>query len=205
MPEPIEFYFDFASPYSYLAAFRIDDIAARHGREVAWKPMMLGVAFKKVGTAPLTAYPLKGDYSRRDFQRTARIMGIVLDLPDGFPHNTLAAARAYYWAEDNDPEKASNKAKELAMALFRAYFAEGRDIGQAEVVGDIAAKVGLDAEAVLEGIQDPAIKEKVKAVTNDAIDNRGVFGAPFFFVDGEPFWGCDRIDQLDHWLETGGW
>jgi 2-hydroxychromene-2-carboxylate isomerase len=168
---------------------------------VSWKPILLGAAFKKVGTAPLTTYPLKGEYSKHDFQRTARMMGVTLDLPDGFPHMTLSAARAFYWAEKNAPEKA----RDLATAFFKAYFTEGLDIGQPDVVGAVAAKVGLDAQTVVDGIQQPEIKDQLKEVTNDAVENRGVFGAPFFFVDGEPFWGCDRLDQLEKWLETGGW
>ncbi len=201
MSDPIEFYFDFASPYAYLASHRIDAVAARHGREVAWKPMMLGPVFKVAGTRPLTDYPLKGDYSRRDFARTARLLGVPFVLPEDFPFSTLTAARAFYWTEENAPDKA----KPLARALFDACFAEGRNTGEAEVVGELAGAVGLDAGAVLAGAREPAIKERLKAVTTDAIENRGVFGAPFFFVDGEPFWGSDRLDQVDRWLATGGW
>ena len=201
MADPIEFFFDFASPYAYLASTQIEAIAARHGRAVSWKPMLLGAVFKVVGTAPLTTVPLKSDYSKHDFDRTARDFGVALDLPDGFPHNTVAAARAYYWAE----EHASDKAVALLKALFKAYFNEGRDISQAAVIAEVAQSVGIDGAAISDGIQQPEIKEKLKEITNDAIHNRGVFGAPFIFVDGEPFWGCDRLAQVDRWLETGGW
>ncbi len=201
MADPIEFYFDLASPYAYLASTQIEKIAEKHGRAVAWRPMMLGAVFKVAGTAPLTDVPLKSDYSKHDFDRTARDFGVPFDLPDGFPHNTLAGARAFYWAEQNDP----GKAVALAKALFHSYFGERRDISQPDTVIELAKSVGLDGDAVAEGIQQPDIKQKVKDVTDDAIQNRGVFGAPYFFVDGEPFWGCDRLAQVDRWLETGGW
>lgn len=201
MAEPIEFYFDFASPYAYLASTQIEALAAKHGRTVAWRPMLLGAVFKVAGTAPLTTVPFKAEYSKHDFARTARDFGVQLDLPDGFPHNTVAAARAFYWTEEHDPDKAVP----LLKALFRAYFVEGKDISQADVLADVAALVGIDVDALAAGIQTPEIKEKLKDVTNGAIHDRGVFGAPFIFVDGEPFWGCDRLPQVDRWLETGGW
>ena len=92
----------------------------------------------------------------------------------------------------------------MAKALYRAYFADGRNISEAGVVADVAAESGADRDALLAGIQEPAIKDRLKEVTNEAIE-RGIFGSPFFMVDGEPFWGHDRMDEVDRWLETGGW
>ncbi len=201
MADPIEFYFDFASPYAYLGAQGVDAVAAKHGRTVDWRPFMLGQAFKTEGTQPLTQYPAKGRYSEHDFARTARRMGVKFALPDGFPHATLAAARAFYWLNDIDP----SKAHDLAKALFSAYFADGRNTGDPDVVADIAAAtVGVDRDELLAAIQQPEIKAKLKEVTEEALA-RGVFGAPFYFVDGEPFWGSDRLAQVDEWLATGGW
>src|SRR5271165_1784529 len=97
MPQPIEFFFDFSSPYGYIASRLIDDLAARHGREVTWKPILLGAIFKLTGGAPLTTVPLKGEYSQRDFPRTARFHGIPFTMPTPFPFSGVQANRAFYW------------------------------------------------------------------------------------------------------------
>ena len=200
MPDPIEFYFDFSSPYGYLAAECIDDVAARHGREVAWRPYLMGVAMKVTGSSPLVDRPLLGAYSRHDMVRSARRLKVPLSFPEPFPIPTIAACRAVYWTERTDAEGA----KPLAKALYRAYFAGGRNISEAGVVADVAAESGADRDALLAGIQEQAIKDRLKEVTNDAVE-RGIFGSPFFMVDGEPFWGHDRMDEVERWLDTGGW
>lgn len=200
MTTPIEFYFDFSSPYGYLAAQRIDEIGARHGREVDWKPFLLGALFKITGAAPLPHIPLKSDYARRDMPRAARLLGVPFTLPESFPFNSLAACRAYYWLGDREPAEA----KALAKAVFAAAFAEGRDMSEAEGVIEEAAKLGIEREALAAALQDPAVKARLKDEVDAAI-GRGVFGSPFIFVDGEPFWGHDRLGHVEHWLETGGW
>jgi len=200
MPEPIEFYFDFASPYGYFASHRIDALAERHGRTAAWKPFMVGAAFKVTGSRPMTGAPIKGAYAGRDLARTARRMRLPFQLPAGFPHATLAPARAYYWLAGSD----AAAARAFARAAYYAYFAEGRDIGQPDVTAEIAAVLGAESDALLGAIQEPAIKAQLKTVTDGAI-KRGVFGSPFVFVDGEPFWGHDRLDEVEAWLESGGW
>ena len=200
MAEPLDFYFDFSSPYGYVASHRIDEIGARHGREVTWRPYLLGIAFRKTGMGPATEVPLRGDYARRDFARSARHYGVPFQLPDPFPVYSLAPSRAYYWLLDQDVEQA----KALAKALYGAYFAGGQNISEAEVVADVAAGHGADREAVLAALGDQAVKDRLRRETEAAIE-RGVFGSPFVFVDGEPFWGNDRLDMVDKWLETGGW
>ena len=200
MSDAIEFYFDFSSPYGYLAAERIDAIAARHGREVTWRPYLMGVAMKVTGSSPIVNRPMLGEYSRRDMERSARRLKVPFSFPEPFPIATIAACRAVYWTERAGVEEA----KSLARALYRAYFADGRNISEAEVVADVAAESGADRDALLEGIQDPAVKDRLKEVTNDAVA-RGIFGSPFFIVDGEPFWGHDRMDEVERWLEAGGW
>jgi len=200
MSDPIEFYFDFSSPYGYLAAEGIDDLAARHGRGVAWRPWLMGVAMKATGSPPLVHRPLIGAYSRHDMERSARRLKVPLNFPEPFPIATIAACRAVYWME----RSSADAAKSLARALYRAYFADGRNISEARVVADVAAESGADRDALLAGIEEPAIKDRLKAVTNGAVE-RGIFGSPFFMVDGEPFWGHDRMDEVERWLDTGGW
>ena len=201
MSDPIEFYFDFSSPYGYFASERIDAVAARHGRDVAWRPWLMGVAMKVTGSAPLTHRPLISAYSRHDMERSARLLEVPFALPDPFPIATVATCRAVYWM---DGHAGAGAAKRLAQALYRAYFADGRNISEPGVVADVAAGHGADRDALLAGIGEPAVKERLKEVTDGAIE-RGVFGSPFFIVDGEPFWGHDRMAQVERWLETGGW
>ncbi len=201
MAAPLEFYFDFASPYGYIAAQRIDVLAQKHGRGVDWRPMLLGAVFKVAGTQPLTEYPLKGKYSTYDFQRSAREHGIAFRMPSKFPLATIGAARGAYWLKATHPDKAVPFIK----AVYAAYFVEDRDISSNDVLAEIAASLGIDAKAFLAGLEQPDIKAKLREVTEDAIQQRGVFGSPFTFVDGEPFWGADRLDQIDRWLSRGGW
>ena len=200
MSDPIEFYFDFSSPYGYLAGECIDAIVARHGRDVTWRPYLMGVAMKVTGSSPVVNRPMMGAYSRRDMQRSARRLQVPFRFPEPFPIATIAACRAVYWMERAN----ADGAKPLAKALYRAYFVDGRNISEPDVVADVASESGADRDALLAGIQEPEIKERLKEVTNNAIE-RGIFGSPFFMVDEEPFWGHDRMDEVDRWLETGGW
>ncbi|MBM3571509.1 MAG: 2-hydroxychromene-2-carboxylate isomerase [Alphaproteobacteria bacterium] len=200
MPAPIDFYFDFSSPYGYLASVKIDKLAENHGRAVGWHPILLGVVFKQTGGQPLTTIPLKGDYSKRDFARTAAFLSIEFKMPSTFPIATQQASRAFYWVQQQNP----GAAKALAKALFRSYFVEDRNISSAETVAVVAAGLGHDRAAMLAALNDPAIKDKLRQECDAAIA-KGVFGSPYIIVDGEPFWGSDRLDQVDKWLETGGW
>ena len=198
MAEPIDFYFDYSSPYGYLAAMKIDDLAARHGRAVNWKPILLGAAFKVTGAQPLTSLPLKGHYAKRDIVRSARFHGIPIKYPSKFPIASQAPARAFYWVSDRDPALA----RRLAKALYRAYFVEDRDISSPEVTADVAATLGLKRDEVLAALNDPAVKDRLKQEVDAAI-KLGVFGSPYIVIDGEPFWGADRLDQVERWLADG--
>lgn len=200
MPAPIEFFFDFSSPYAYFASPQIDEVAARFDRECLWKPMLLGPAFKASGNQRLIDQPLKGAYSVHDWDRMARWLKLPYRLPEPFPVATIAAARAFWWLDSTDPQAA----KAFARAVFTAYFAEGRDISTKAEVAAIGASLSGDAQAVAAAIDDPVWKDKCRAETDAAIA-RGVFGSPFFFVDGEGFWGADRLGMLGEWLERGGW
>ena len=199
MPAPLRFHFDFSSPYGYLASQRIEALAARHGRDVDWKPMLLGAAFKVAGTQPLTSIPLKGDYTRRDLPRSARYHGIPFNMPTRFPIATQAPARVVIWCKATTPDASAG----LVKALYRAYFVDDRDISNADVAADVAAQAGVDRERARTAIDDPAIKDQLRPDVDAAIA-AGVFGSPFVFVDDEPFWGFDRFEQIDRWLATGG-
>ena len=196
----IDFYFDFSSPYGYIASCRVDDIAARHGRTVNWYPYLLGVVFKTTGRRPLPEQPLVGDYALRDFARSARLYGVPFNMPQRLPISGVNPSRAYYWLYDQDPQQA----KALARSLYAAYFVDGRDISDPEQVAEVTAALGIDRAAVAQALQDPTVKERLRQECDAAIA-RGAFGSPFIFVDDEPFWGSDRLDQVDRWLTTGGW
>jgi 2-hydroxychromene-2-carboxylate isomerase len=200
MAAPIDFYFDFSSPYGYFASQQIDAIAGKYGREVTWRPILLGAVFKVTGAQPLPSLPLKGEYSRRDILRCARLLDLPYQWPAKFPIPTQAPARAVYWAQKTDTQKA----KTLAQTLYRAYFGHNQDISSPEVTAQVAAGIGYDGAAVAAAINDPAIKDKLKAEVDDAIA-KGVFGSPYIVIDGEPFWGHDRLGQVEKWLATGGW
>ena len=200
MPEPIEFYFDFSSPYGYLASTQIDALAAKHGRTVDWHPVLLGAVFKLTGSVPLASVPLKGDYSARDMARCARLLGVAFKLPSKFPIATQAAARLTVWAQARSPDEA----KKLAGALYHAYFAEDCDISNPDLCADIAVVCGYERNEALAGLNDPAVKDRLRQEMDQAIAHK-VFGSPYFIVDGEPFWGADRLDHIDRWLATGGW
>ena len=197
---PIDFYFEFSSPYGYIAANLVEDLEKRTGRPVTWRPMLLGPVFKITGQPPLVEVPMKGEYAKRDFPRTARLHGIAYYHPAKFPIGTVAAVRAFYWVHDRDPMMA----RSLAKALYRAYFADGVDIGPAAAVVQVARSVGVDGDALAAALEDPAMKERAKREVDAALA-AGVFGSPYFIVDGEPFWGCDRMPMLEEWIRTGGW
>jgi 2-hydroxychromene-2-carboxylate isomerase len=199
MNPALDFYFDFSSPYGYLAANKIEALAEKHGRAVNWRPMLLGVVFRQTGMAPLTEIPIKGDYSRHDFERSARFHGIPFRMPSTFPIASQAPSRIVLWARAQDPALAAR----VARALYAAFFQEGLDISNPDVAADAAAKAGVDRAAARAAIDDPAIKDALKREVEGAIA-AGVFGSPFVVVDGESFWGLDRFDQLDRWLATGG-
>jgi 2-hydroxychromene-2-carboxylate isomerase len=197
---PIDFYFDFASPYGYLGSLRIDGVAARHGRTVTWRPILLGAVFKLTGMKPNMHQPLRGEYLRHDTARCARELGVPYSFPEVMPLNPVTASRAVYWLDSQD----AGLARALAVAIYHAHWGEGQDLESPEAVAAVAAPLGIDRAALLDGVQQPAVKNRLREETDTAIA-RGVFGAPFFFVDGEPFWGADRVDQVERWLATGGW
>lgn len=199
MKNLIDFYFDFSSPYSYIANEWVDALAARHGRTVRRHALLLGATFQAAELKSPISYPLKGAYSVRDFARSARFEGVPYQMPSVFPIPTQNAARVFWWLKDTRGEEA---AAAWATAGLRAVFARGVALNEVPALRALAAQHGLDADAAETVWNDPAWKQRLKAV-NEAAIAAGVFGAPFFFVDGEPFWGNDRKPQIERWLAQG--
>lgn len=200
MPSPIDFYFDFSSPYGYFSSQAIERIASRHGRQVAWRPYLMGAVMKLTGRKPLVHIPLLDDYSKRDLLRGAKCFDIEFSIPSEFPIATIAPCRAFYWLSQQDAEQG----KRLAHAIFRAYFVDDRLISDPAVIIEIASDLGVNQDAISEALASQEIKDMLRAATDTAIQ-RKVFGSPFFLIDDEPFWGHDRLPQIEKWLETGGW
>jgi 2-hydroxychromene-2-carboxylate isomerase len=196
---PIAFYFDFSSPYSYIASEWIEALAARHGRTVQWHAMLLGATFQVTEIRSPVSYPLKREYSLRDFERSARFAGVPLKMPEKFPIATQNAARVFWWLNDND---GAERAVAWARHGLRSLFARGVDLSDNAALRVLCTEFGLDADAAEAAWNDPQRKARLKAV-NDAAITTGVFGAPFFVIDGEPFWGNDRRAQIERWLASG--
>ncbi|MET0518547.1 MAG: 2-hydroxychromene-2-carboxylate isomerase [Burkholderiaceae bacterium] len=195
---PIQFYFDFSSPYSYFASEWIDAVAARHGRRVQWHAILLGATFQAAGLQPPVAYPIKREYALRDFLRSARFAGLPYVQPAQFPIATQNAARVFWWLDGQDP----GLAVAWARAGLRAYFARGVPLDEPRQLRQLASEMGIDPDAAEAAWSDPQWKARLKSV-NDAAIAAGVFGAPYFIIDGEPFWGNDRQAQIESWLATG--
>lgn len=200
MSAPIEFYFDFSSPYGYLMAEKIDAVAAQYGRDVRWHPILLGVIFQATGsTPPVAGTSSKATYMVRDFHRSARHMGVPYNPPSRFPLPTQNAARAFYWLTEQD----AALAKRFALAVYRALFVDDRDISSPDTVLEIAWGLGVDRNILAPALQSAEIKARLKSECNAALQ-AGVFGSPHVLIDGEAFFGADRLPQIEHWLQTGG-
>ena len=199
MKPPIKFYFDFSSPYSYVASEWIEVLAARHGRTVRWHAILLGVAFQAAELKSPVSHPIKRDYTLRDFRRSARFEGLPYTQPEEFPIPTQNAARVFWWLDET---QGATAAAAWARAGLRAYFTRGVMLNQPEALKTLAAGCGLDAQQAEAAWQDAHWKARLKRANDEAI-GAGVFGAPFFVVEGEPFWGNDRKAQIERWLTQG--
>jgi 2-hydroxychromene-2-carboxylate isomerase len=196
MPRPIlEFWYDFASTYSYLAAMRVEAAAGKAGVTVRWRPFLLGPIFAQQGwtTSPFNLYPDKGRYMWRDMEREAAQLGIPLCRPDPFPQNSLLAARVALIGLDRDWTPA------FTRAVFSAEFGKGRNISDPAILGGILSELELDPEAVIEQAQSEANKARLRRIGEEA-RLRGIFGAPCFVAeDRELFWGNDRLERALDW------
>ena len=191
----LEFWYEFASNYSYLSVMRISDLAKQTGVEVTWRPFLLGPIFKSQGwdTSPFNLYPVKGRYMIRDMQRLAESRGLPFVMPPTFPANGLKAARlALIGADEGWIEP-------FTRAVFEAEFGRGEDIAQPAVIEKALSGLGLDSASLLARAEEPEIKQRLKDQTAEA-SSRGIFGAPSFITeDGELFWGDDRLEQALAW------
>lgn len=188
MSTRIEFFYDIGSPYSYLAATRMDAVAAATGATVVWRPFLLGGVFKASGNQPPAVLPARAPYLLKDIQRCSAQMDVPFRMPGLFPINSLVAMRTLAGMPEAELPAAS-------MKLFRAYWFDGADIGAPDMVASV-----LGAEAVARA-SDEAVKQKLKDSSEEAV-RRGAFGAPTFFVGNEMFFGHDRLDQLAWWLKS---
>ncbi len=186
----LEFWYEFASTYSYLSAMRVEAAAAKAGVEVTWRPFLLGPIFAAQGweDSPFNLYPTKGRYMWKDVARRAGAYGLSFRKPTLFPQNGLPAARVALVGASQE------WCPEFTRAVYRAEFADGRDISDRGLLAAILSSLSLDAEAVLEGAQDDANKSALRAQTAKA-QQLGIFGAPSFWVGEELFWGDDRLED----------
>ena len=198
--EPIRFYFDFISPFAYLGSVGIEELAGRHGCEVEWCPVLLGITVMKImGLKPLPETPLKGPYLKRDIVRSARFLGIPMN-EWALPIAPLPPMRAFVWLKERDPATA----KRFAQAVFHARWRLAEDPSSPEGLTRVAHRLGLDPGAIVAANDDPEVKQRLAFLVDEAI-GAGVFGAPSFRIGTELFWGSDRLPQIDRWLTTGGW
>ena len=196
MKPPIDFYFDFSSPYSYIASELVEAVSARHARAVQWHAILLGATFQAAELKSPVSYPIKREYSIRDFQRSARFARLPYTMPSKFPIPTQNAARVFWWLHDT---RSPDEAVAWAHTGLRAVFTRDCDLSDTAVLRRVLADAGIDVAAAEAAYTDPLWKDRLKR-ENDAAIAAGVFGAPFFIVDNEPFWGNDRRPQIEAWL-----
>ncbi len=198
---PIEFYFDFISPYAYLGSTQVDALAERYGRQVDWRPVLIGITILKVmGLKPLLETPLKGKYLYQDAPRMARLFGVPFRHHGMKGINSLAASRAYLYLKGKDPELA----RRFAQAIYRTLWVDGRDITPPEVAVEVGQTLGVPRDELIANLESEAAKDALKSSVDAAIA-KGVFGVPYFIVDEQPIWGSDRLWMLEHWLAHGSW
>lgn len=190
MNKQVEFYFDVGSPASYLAWSQIAQLAERHGAEVVYQPMLLGGVFKATGNASPASVPAKGRYTRIDFERFARRYQVPFAQNPFFPINTMQLMRGAVALLNSD------QFRPYVDAVFRAIWVDGQNMGDPDVVARVLGGQGFDVAGLLQQINDPAVKERLRQITERAIE-RGVFGAPTFFVGDEMFFGQDRLDFVE--------
>ncbi len=190
MTKTIECFFDFGSPATYLAWTQLPALAARHNAKLLWRPMLLGALFKATGNQSPAMNPAKGRYMLIDFQRYAKHYGVPMKFNPFFPVNTMTLMRGAVALQD-DP-----RFNDYLRTVFNAIWVEEQNMGEPEVVARVLAKASFDTAALMALCSDEAVKAKLKANTEEAAA-RGAFGAPTVYVDGEMFFGQDRLPMIE--------
>ena len=195
MPRQLEFFFDYVSPFSYLANSRLPALVERTGAELVYRPFFLGGVMQATGNQPPATLPARAKYMPADIARWVRRYGVPFRFNSSFPMNTLHAMRGALAAQEQGTFAAYHE------ALFRAAWAEPVNLGDVAVLRDVIAKAGLDAERLIARASADQTKERLKANTAEAV-LRGAFGAPTLFVGDEMFFGNDRLDFVEEALRA---
>jgi 2-hydroxychromene-2-carboxylate isomerase len=188
----VDFFFDLSSPYSYLASTQIEAVAARHGAEVRWRPFVLGAVFKATGNVMPATVAAKARWMYADLDRWAKHYGVPFRMTPRFPVNALSGMRLVLVAERAQP----GGGRKLAQILFHALWVDDLDITDGAVLRSLSIAAGVDEETGVAGLADPAIKDALRANTDEAV-RRGAFGAPAVFYKDELYWGNDRLHFLE--------
>ncbi len=188
MTKTVEFFYDFGSPTVYLAATQLPAIAAAVGATIDWRPMLLGGVFKSTGNQSPVVVPAKAAYMNNDLERFAKRYGVPFRFNPHFPINTLALMRGAVAYQDDVVVSSTYR-----DAIFRAIWVEARNLNEPDVIGQVLSDAGLDPAELMNRIGQQNVKDQLIANTAEAV-NRGVFGAPTFFVGEQMFFGQDRLD-----------
>lgn len=194
MSRKVEFYYDFSSPYTYIASTRIEEVCEDNGAELEWKPFLLGGIFVETGVKPALQIDNKFAYLKKDLVDTARYYGVEFKFPDLFPLMSVKAMRGAFAASEKGLLIPYNH------HLFRLYWTGGKDLSQDDILRAAVNEVGIDPDWFMARIVEQEIKDRLKEETSRAAA-RGAFGAPTMFVEDKMFWGNDRLDYLDRYLK----
>lgn len=194
MPKKVEFYYDFSSPYTYIASTRIEKVCEDNGAALEWKPFLLGGVFNETGVKPAVQIENKIAYLKKDLADTSRYYGVEFEFPEHFPLISVKPMRGAFAASERGLLLPYNR------HLFRLYWTEGKDLSQDDILRAAVSEVGIDPDWFMARIVEQEIKDRLKDETSRAAA-RGAFGAPTIFVDDKMFWGNDRLDYLDRYLK----
>ena len=197
MSKTVEFYFDVGSPAAYIAWTQLPRLCEAAGARIDYKPMLLGGVFQATGNHSPTTVPAKGKYMMDDLSRFAARYGVPFVNNPHFPINTLMLMRGAVGLQMRDPERFIP----YVDAAYRAIWADAKNMNDPEVVGQVLQAAGINPMHLVALAGDQAVKDRLKAITQEAVE-RGVFGAPSFFIDGQMHWGQDRLDFVQQALEA---
>ena len=194
MPPPIVFWFDFASPYGYFASVGIHRLAEKHGRAVLWRPVLLWAVLKAHGIKPPAESKARWSYLLHDMTRTAAFMGLPFKLPE-LPISAHLAMRLFYGITAQRPDLA----RPFVQRIYEAFMVEGSPIHDPDALASLVAPLGISAEEAVAAMNGEVGRSLLAAAVDEAVAD-GVVGSPFFFIDGEPFFGVDHVPQMEWFL-----